>query len=273
MTLGSKFSSVCAGVFLALIAVGPASAQTVENLWQEVQAAGVLRCGAAVAPPHVIRDAGTGEFSGLFVDVCREFAEQALGVKAEIVDTTWDNIVAGLQAKRWDLSMALNRTPKRALAIAFSQSVWDYQISFVYNAGNTKIDAAGRSLADFDKPGVSIAVMSGTAQEAALTPQLKNATLMSLPDNDASRLAVMSKRADILADDADANMLFSTANGADWKTVLPEPALAKQGIAFGIRREVNAADIEAFNIFIQEKIAKGEVDAIVKDYVSKILAQ
>ena len=87
-----------------------------EGYWQGVQKAGVLRCGAAVAPPYVMRDPATGEYTGFFADLCREFAE-SLKVKPEFVDTTWDNIVAGLQAGKWDVSLALNRTPARAMAV------------------------------------------------------------------------------------------------------------------------------------------------------------
>jgi polar amino acid transport system substrate-binding protein len=94
-----------------------AGAQQTGGYWKPVQDRGVLRCGAAVAPPHVMRDPTSGEYSGLFIDLCKELAEKVLGVKAEIIDTSWDNIVAGLQADRWDVSLALNRTPKRALAM------------------------------------------------------------------------------------------------------------------------------------------------------------
>ena len=66
-----------------------------------------------------MRDPATGEYSGFFADLCREFAE-VLKVKPEFVDTTWDNIVAGLQAGKWDVSLALNRTPARAMAVQFS---------------------------------------------------------------------------------------------------------------------------------------------------------
>jgi len=105
----------------ALAAVVSAQAQATGGYWQEIQKRGVLRCGVADAPPHVIRDAKTGTYSGTFVDLCRELAEKQLGVKAEMVDTTWDSMVAGLQAGRWDLALALNQNPKRAMAIAFSE--------------------------------------------------------------------------------------------------------------------------------------------------------
>lgn len=259
-----------AGALLALMA-GQALAQDT-GFWQKIQTRGTLRCGAAVAPPHVMRDPATGEFSGLFVDLCKEIAE-VVGVKPEIIDTSWDNIVAGLQADRWDLSLALNRTPKRALAIAFTDSAWEYQVSIVHNKANPKIEAGWKSLADFDKPGITIAIMSGTAQEQILSTQIKNATLLRLPDNDATRLALMSRRADILVDDADSNLLFTTKNGEDWLTVLPEPAIAKQGVGIGLQRNVSSADLAVINLLFAEKIAKGEIKASIDRYVKQLLAQ
>src|SRR5713101_6486788 len=109
------------GISLSLSAVGQiAAAQPAENLWKDVQDRGVLRAGAALAPPHVMRDPKTGEYSGVFVDLVKEFGEQVLGVKVLFVDTTWDNIIAGMQAGKWDVALALNRTAKRALSINYS---------------------------------------------------------------------------------------------------------------------------------------------------------
>jgi polar amino acid transport system substrate-binding protein len=258
-----------AAAVLAIGLAGAARAQEQENLWREVQSAGVLRCGAAIAPPHVMRDPKTGEYSGTFVDLCREFGEKVLQVKVEMVDTTWDSIVAGLQAKKWDISLALNRTPTRALAIAFTEPAWQYQISLVSATANPKVPASWKSLADFDKPGVTIAVMSGTAQEHSLSDQVKNATLMRLPDSDGTRLALSSHRADVLADDADSNATFTALNKGGWKTDLPDPAISKQGIAFGLRRETAPTDIEAFNVFLDEKLATGEIQKLGEQYIAK----
>lgn len=109
-----------------------------------------------------MRDPATGEYSGFFADLCRELAD-ALKVKAQFVNTTWDNIVAGLQAGKWDASLALNRTPARAMAVQFSIPAMQHQISLAYNKNDSKIPQNPRSVADNDKPGVVLAVMSGTA--------------------------------------------------------------------------------------------------------------
>jgi len=247
-----------------------AQAETAEGYWQGVQKAGTLRCGAAVAPPYVMRDPATGEYSGFFADLCREFAD-VLKVKPEFVDTTWDNIVAGLQAGKWDLSLALNRTPTRAMAVQFSIPAMEYQISLAYNKNNPKITAGAASVADIDKAGVTLAVMSGTAQDKAISAAVKNATIMRLPGNDETRLAVTSKRADILVDASDTNQLFTQSN-PEWAVALnPTPALAKQGVAFGLPHNLSAADVEVVDIFLEEKVATGHVDELIKKAVDEVL--
>lgn len=247
-----------------------AHAQTAEGYWQGVQKAGTLRCGAAVAPPYVMRDPATGEYSGFFADLCKEFAD-VLKVKPEFVDTTWDNIVAGLQAGKWDLSLALNRTPTRAMAVQFSIPAMEYQISLAYNKNNPKITAGAASVADIDKAGVTLAVMSGTAQDKAISAAVKNATIMRLPGNDETRLAVTSKRADILVDASDTNQLFTQSN-PDWAVALnPTPALAKQGVAFGLPHQLSAADVEVVDIFLEEKVATGHVDDLIRKAVDDVL--
>lgn len=254
----------------AFSASPPAQAQSASGYWQEIQKRGVLRCGVADAPPHVIRDAKTGAYSGTFVDLCREFAEKQLGVKAEMVDTTWESIVAGLQAGRWDLALALNQNPKRGMAIAFSEPAWQFQITIVYDKSNPKMQPAPVSLADIDKPGVNLAIVAGTAQEQTLSGLIKNATIVRLPDVDATRLALSSHRADALADDGDTNALFVATNPSRWAAAAPSPAISKQGIAFGLRRDASWADVQALNFFITEKAATGEIQRIGQAYIDKL---
>jgi polar amino acid transport system substrate-binding protein len=257
---------------LALIAAlsGGAQAQSAEGYWQGVQKAGVLRCGAAVAPPYVMRDPATGEYSGFFADLCREFAG-VLKVKPQFVDTTWDNIVAGLQAGKWDLSLALNRTPIRAEAVNFSIAAMQYQISLAYNKTNAKIPANPQAVADIDKSGVVLAVMSGTAQDRAISAVVKQAQILRLPSDDEIRLAVISKRADIVVDASDTNQLFTQSN-PDWAVAFdPTPALAKQGVAFGLPHQLSYSDVEVVNTFLEEKVATGEVDELIRKAVDQVL--
>ncbi|AMO76870.1 MULTISPECIES: ABC transporter substrate-binding protein [Pseudomonas] len=261
----------CAAAVGALLTQTPSQAADT-SMWQGVQKAGVLRCGAAVAAPYVMRDASSGQYSGYFVDLCRDFGEKVLKVKVEFVDTNWDNLVAGLQSGKWDLAMALNQTPERALAVAFSAPATDYQVSLVVNKENPKFSGAGNAIADYDKPGVTFAVMSGTAQDKAISSVLKQGTVMRLPGMDETRLALMSRRADVLVDASDTNHLFAMAN--DWaREVLPKPALAKQGVAFGMRRDISAADLQVLNIYVTQRRETGEIDRLVDKASAEVNAK
>lgn len=265
------FVSACV-LGLAAVTATANAADEKEALWSNVQKSGVLRCGAAVAPPHVMRDPKTGEYSGVYVDLCREFAEKVLGVKAEFVDTTWDNIIAGLQSGKWDMSLALNRKPQRAMAINFSIAPLYDQSSIAYNKSNPKIPANASSVEDFDKDDITLAVMSGTAADQAISDRVQHAKIMRLPGVDEARLALMSRRVDGVVENADTNSLFIKIH-PDWATqVLPEPALIKQGVAFGFRKDVPLDEIEVFNIFLEEKIAKGDIKRLYDHYVTQLMS-
>ncbi|MDR0277831.1 MAG: transporter substrate-binding domain-containing protein [Paucimonas sp.] len=257
-----KAFAVCAGLSAGLL--GQSVAQAADtSLWKDVQKAGVLRCGAAVAAPYVMRDAKTSAYSGYFVDLCRDFGERVLKVKVEFVDTNWDNLVAGLQSSKWDLAMALNQTPERALAVAFSVPATDYQVSLLVNKDNPKLADVKDDIAALDKPELTFAVMSGTAQDKAISSVISKGKIMRLPGMDEARLAVMSKRADVLVDASDTNHLFALANPGWTREILPKPALAKQGVSFGVRRDISPADLQVLNIYLSQRRETGEIQKLV----------
>lgn len=248
------------------------SAIAQEDTWNNVKEAGELRCGAAIATPYVMKNPRSNEYGGFFVEMCRGFAEH-LGVKATFVDTNWDNLVAGVQSGRWDLAMALNQTPERARAVAFSEPVSDYQVSFLYNVNNPKLPDTVSNIDDIDKEGITIALMSGSVQDKAVTENIENANIMRLPGMDETRLAVMSQRADVLADANDTNLLFWHAN-PEWAEIMtPTPPLARQGVAFGLNKSTPEADLQVLNEFISEKHEAGEIEAMIAEAASIAVEQ
>ena len=75
------------------------------------------------------------------------------------------------------------------MAINFSVPAMEYQISLAYNKENPKIPANPAAIADIDVEGVTLAVMSGTAQDKAISAAITKATILRLPTNDETRLA------------------------------------------------------------------------------------
>ncbi|MBZ9557948.1 MULTISPECIES: transporter substrate-binding domain-containing protein [unclassified Modicisalibacter] len=265
-----SFATACCVASLGLATTSTAFAA--DSTWEAVKDSGELRCGAAIAAPYVMKDPRTNDYSGFFVEMCREFADH-LGVEATFVDTNWDNLVAGVQSHRWDLGMALNETPQRAKAIQFSEPVSLYQVSFLYNKDNPKLSGDIDSLDDIDKPDITIAVMSGTVQDKTVTQSTDKAKIMRLPGMDETRLAVMSHRADVLADANDTNLLFQHAN-PDWaKVMTPTPPLASQGVAFGVNKSTPEADMQELNEFIAQKKESGEIQKMIDEAAQTAVEQ
>ena len=55
----------------------------------------------------------------------------------------------------------LNQTPGGPWRYPSPAPATDYQVSLVVNKENPKFSGAGNAIADYDKPGVTFAVMSG----------------------------------------------------------------------------------------------------------------
>jgi polar amino acid transport system substrate-binding protein len=209
----------------------------------------------------MVRDPASGEWSGYFLDVMNGFAA-SIDVEVEVVETTWGNMVAGVQAGRWDISSGLNRNPQRALALNYSIPIWSYEIGLLYDTRNPKITPEMTSLADFDVEGMTIAVMQGAAGDLSISPQIKNAKILRLDGANEGRLAIIAKRADVFATDSDIHRI-TIAQNPDWAAqVLPDPAIAKQGIAYGLRNSVPLEDIQVLDIYLEEQIATGAVQRL-----------
>jgi polar amino acid transport system substrate-binding protein len=262
MTILRNLKSFVAAIAVSTAALsGAAVAQDRENLWQDVQERGTLRVGVAEAPPLMVRDPASGEWSGYFLDVMNGFAA-SIDVEVEVVETTWGNMVAGVQAGRWDISSGLNRNPQRALALNYSIPIWSYEIGLLYDTRNPKISADMTSLADFDVEGMTIAVMQGAAGDLSITPQIQNANIVRLDGANEGRLAIIAKRADVFATDSDIHRI-TIAQNPDWAAqALPNPAIAKQGIAFGLRNSVPLEDIQVLDIYLEEMVATGAVQRL-----------
>ena len=97
-------------VALAVFAAAAADAQERKSLLKEIKDRGELRVGYATADPHSFKDSTSGQWKGIAVDIMEGWAQE-MGVKHVAVDTSWDAMIAGLQAGKYDVAAALNAGP------------------------------------------------------------------------------------------------------------------------------------------------------------------
>jgi polar amino acid transport system substrate-binding protein len=158
-----------------------------------------MRVGYVVYPPTVVKNPNTGELSGHFVDAAR-FIADVMKVRVQFVEATWSTFVAGLQSGQFDLSIAATyRTIPRATAVAFTTPIIYIGNGAIVRRGDTRF----RSLSDFDKPAITIAVAQGEASHEYALQHLPTAHLTVLSTADLSQplTEVIAGRADVgLAD-------------------------------------------------------------------------
>ena len=86
----------------------------------KIKADGTLKVGVAIAWPWLGQDPKSGAYIGAAADLGEGIAK-ALGVKLEYIPSGWDVIVAGLQARQFELALApLFASPKRKAVIDFA---------------------------------------------------------------------------------------------------------------------------------------------------------
>jgi polar amino acid transport system substrate-binding protein len=245
---------------LLLTGPSPASAQD-KSLIKEIQQRGELRVGYAVADPHQFKDAASGQWKGIAVELMEEWAKE-LGVKHGAVDTSWETMIAGLQANKYDVAAALNRRPGRALAVTFSTPYMNDTGTFAVNRAKVK----ARTFEELDQKGTKVAVVLGTAEDKSLTRIAKNMELLRLPDQNEIRIAVQSGRAQALFDDISGNAKYAKENTKTIRLIIPASPILVEGIAYAIRKGYSYDDIEALNIMVEDYINTAKLKAAEAKY-------
>ncbi|MFC3394055.1 amino acid ABC transporter substrate-binding protein [Brenneria rubrifaciens] len=104
-----------------------------------IKAAGVIKIGTeGTYAPYTYHDK-SGELVGFDVDVGRAVAEK-LGVKAEFVEGRWDGLIAGIDAKRYDVVInQVGVTKERQAKYDFSKPYIESKAVLITRGDNTTI--------------------------------------------------------------------------------------------------------------------------------------
>src|SRR5262245_55860615 len=154
----------------------------------------VLRAGIGIALPWLGQNPKTNQYFGPAVELGERIAK-TLGVKLEMLPATWDVIIAGLQANKYDFLLApLFATEKRRQVVDFVN--WtEAGTCYAVLKDNNKVN----TLEDLDQPTVTTAVWKGTGTEHAFVAKYKKAKRDSIvmPEPGSNRLEdVLARRVD-----------------------------------------------------------------------------
>lgn len=260
MTKTTKYSlAVIAAIVIALaggyLGAGlrgdsaSASSAAAGSWMQDVKKRGELRVGVAVAAPMTVEK--DGKLGGPNLIPLQQLAD-VLGVKLKTVPASWSNIVAGLQAGRYDAAANLDATLERAKSIQFSTPVYEYQGVFVVK-GNSAWNSASKLI----KSGKKIAVAQGSAPGDAV--KAAGAKTLELADYTNGFQSVEAGRAEAVFADLPAAEAQVQAN-KEYKILVPSPAIYEAGAGYGLPNDIDPRSLELINVAINGARMSGVLD-------------
>lgn len=229
---------------------GDASAQG--SFLEEIKQRGVLRVGVPLSPPHTV-ELEDGTYGGPNILPLENLAK-ALNVKIETVPAEWKNVVAGLQAGRYDFAANLDRTLERSVAVQFSEPVWSYPAAFV-----VKADSPYRTTQDLLDSGEAIGTAQGTAHEAAFMRQNPDAN--TIPTDTFANLVQSLKANRIVASLTDLpTAVAQSQEDSSLKIILPDPDIYRGLVAYGVPANADSRSLQTVNIAIERALNEGVLD-------------
>ncbi|MBE2277086.1 MAG: transporter substrate-binding domain-containing protein [Rhodobacteraceae bacterium] len=263
-----------AGLGLASTLVRPAAAQEAAgtDTFERMIATGKLRIAAANLEPYYFKDItnsdapgglrqGDVTWRGMGIAIGLLVAEQ-IGVQLEVVETTWQNGVATLQADQADVMFYLDGTPKRATAIDFLPT----PVSWSSIGLLVRDDFQGETWADVDSPDFAIAVGQGGSPETFIKGQLKTGNLVAFPANAEGYAAFQSGRVQAIGGSGTELALVQHNLGMG-KVFLPKPAIGYPNGA-GIRYEAGGRFRAFMTTAINYLYFAGKIEAGYRDFMA-----
>ncbi|UJF18218.1 transporter substrate-binding domain-containing protein [Vibrio sp. SS-MA-C1-2] len=164
------------------------------DLLEDIQHDGVLKVGTTGDyKPFSYFDGK--EYSGYDIDVAKHIAAE-LGVKLEIVKTSWKNLIPDLDAEKYDIAMGgITRKIQRQLAAEQTQGYMTFGKCFLVANGTEK---QFDTIEKVNRPEVKVGVNIGGTNEAFADKYLSKATIIRFDNNLDVPKAVAEGKVDVM---------------------------------------------------------------------------
>ena len=176
----------------------PAAAQG--NRLDDIRARGVLRVGTTGDyKPFSYRSNGGSPYLGVDVELAGQLAK-ALGVRLELVPTSWPTLMQDLGAERFDIAMSgvsvsLERQETALFSLPYLR---DGKTAITRCADQARF----QTLAQIDQPGVRLIVNPGGTNQRFVVANIKKASVAVHGDNVTIFEQIAAGRADLMITDA-----------------------------------------------------------------------
>lgn len=170
-----------------------------ESRLEQILETGMLRVGTTGDYAPFSHSLDGVRYEGIDIDLAADLAA-ALGVKLELVPSSWPTLMADLEAGRYDLAMSgVSRTTDRARTGYFSAP---YHVGGKQPIARCTDGARFASMEGIDQPGVRVIVNPGGTNEAFVDARIKRANKLLHPDNRTIFAALTLGEADVMITDS-----------------------------------------------------------------------
>jgi cyclohexadienyl dehydratase len=175
----------------------PTSVQTAGGLPGIAQRGTVRVCSTGDYRPFTYRDP-QGNWSGLDIEMAHDMATR-LGVKLDVVPTTWANLITDLNSKcdaaMGGISITLNRAKQAVYSAPYLR---DGKAAIVRCEDASKF----QTLDDIDRQGVRVVVNPGGTNADFDKEHLRQAQIITYPDNNTIFDQLTNNSADVMITDS-----------------------------------------------------------------------
>ncbi len=218
------WKQICGALAVAGALMGsPAHA---ESTVDQIRAKGVLKIpGILNEDPYFNKDPRTGEWRGFAIEMGRDIAK-TLGVKLEVVESSWANSILDVQSGKVDIALGITATPVRALSVSFSNPT--YFNSFVIVSSKSEIE--GLTWAQLNDPKYTFAVDLGSSQDLITQQYLPKANMLRFKTRDEAIVAVSTGKADGLVNTMLNGLVMTKKVPALGSVKVPTPVLSTPSV-------------------------------------------
>lgn len=197
---------------------------------EKVIRSGKLRVGMSTFVPWAMQSK-TGEWIGFEIDMAKKLAKD-MGVKVEFIPTKWEGLIPSLLTGKFDLIIAgMMGTPIRALKINFTTP---YDFSVMNIVAHKKVAAGYKTVADFNKPEVTILARNGTTAVPAVKRNLPRAKLLLYSENGPMVQELLNGKAHAIVSSSPEPAQLSVKFSDTFFFV--DVSLGKEPISMGVRK-------------------------------------
>jgi polar amino acid transport system substrate-binding protein len=213
---------------------------TEESVLENVLKRGTLRVGMSTFVPWAMQDK-TGNLIGFEIDVATRLGKD-MGVKVEFVPTKWAGIIPALLTGKFDVIIGgMGILPQRNLKVNFTIP---YDVTGMAIVANKELAGNFKSLEDFNRPEVVLAVRLGATPVAAAQKFMPRAQLRKFDDESQAVQELLNGKAHAVI--ASAPMPAFQAIKYQDKLFLPiQGTFTMEPIGFALKK----GDVDTLNLF------------------------